>query len=50
MPAEVLPMGAAQGVIYIGDYYKDDIPQDVKDQLNDILQKLASGEIKINLD
>ncbi len=50
MPAEILPMGAAQGVIYIGEYYKDDIPQDIKDQLNNIQQKLASGEIKINLD
>jgi len=50
MPEEILPMGAAQGVIYISEYYKDDIPQDVKDKLDDILKKLASGEIKINLD
>ncbi len=50
MPEEILPMGAAQGVISIGEYYKDDIPQDVKDKLDDILKKLASGEIKIILD
>lgn len=50
MPEEILPMGAAQGVIYIGEYYKDDISQDIKDKLNDIQQKLAAGEIKIKLD
>ncbi len=50
MPEEILPMGAAQGVIYISEYYKDDIPQEIQDQLADILKKLASGEIKINLD
>ena len=47
MPEKILPMGAAQGVIYIGEYYKDDIRR-ISDKLNDIQQKLAAGESKSN--
>lgn len=46
---EVLKMGAAQGVVYIGDYYIN-VPQDVKDQLQKICDDLAAGKIKINLE
>lgn len=49
MPMEVLPMGAAQGVVFVGDYYLE-VDQAIKDQIDDIQKKLASGEIKINLD
>lgn len=49
MPMEVLPMGAAQGVVFVGDYYLE-VDQTVKDQIDAIQKKLASGEIKINLD
>ncbi|HHT44264.1 MAG TPA: BMP family ABC transporter substrate-binding protein [Fastidiosipila sp.] len=49
MPEEVLPMGAAQGVVYIGDYYIE-VPDEVKAELEAIYEKLASGEIKIDLD
>lgn len=45
---EVLKMGAAQGVVYIGEYYID-VPQDVKDQLQKICEDLAAGKIKIDL-
>ena len=49
MPMEVLPMGAAQGVVFPGEYYQE-VSQEIKDKLDDITKKLASGEIKINLD
>lgn len=45
---EVLKMGAAQGVIYIGDYYIE-VPEDVKTKIADIYAKLAAGEITITL-
>lgn len=45
---EVLKMGAEQGVVYIGEYYTD-VPSEVKDKLKSISEKLASGEIKIDL-
>lgn len=48
MPEEILPMGAAQGVVYVGDYYQD-VDQEIKDKLGEIQKKLASGEIKIDL-
>ncbi len=46
---QVLKMGAAQGVVYIGDYYIE-VPAEVKTQLEDIYKKLAAGEITITLD
>jgi basic membrane protein A len=49
MPMEVLPMGAAQGVVYIGDYYQK-VDKEIEDKLVEIAEKLGSGEIKINLD
>lgn len=45
---EVLRMGAAQGVVYIGDYYIE-VPEEVKTQLQEIADKLAAGEITIDL-
>lgn len=45
---EILKMGAAQGVVYIGDYYVE-VPEDVKSKLVEIKDKLASGEIIIEL-
>ena len=48
MPMEVLPMGAAQGVVFVGDYYQE-VSQDIKDQIDAIQKKLASGEIKVDL-
>lgn len=45
---KVLKMGAEQGVVYIGNYYLD-VPQDVKDKLKAISDKIASGEITIKL-
>jgi len=41
-------MGAAQGVIYIGDYYTA-VSDDVKAKIQDIYAKLAAGEIAITL-
>ncbi|HHU13509.1 MAG TPA: BMP family ABC transporter substrate-binding protein [Clostridiaceae bacterium] len=49
MPETILPMGAAQGVVYIGDYYID-VDDEIKAQLEEIYEKLASGEITIDLD
>ncbi len=46
---QVLKMGAAQGVVYIGDYYIE-VPAEVKTQMEEIYQKLAAGEITITLD
>lgn len=48
IPNEVIRMGAAQGVIYIGDYYIE-VPENVKTQLMEIYRKLAAGEITIDL-
>jgi basic membrane protein A len=45
---EVLKMGAAQGVIYIGNYYIE-VSEDVKTKIADIYAKLAAGEITITL-
>ncbi len=41
-------MGAAQGVVYIGDYYIE-VPAEVKTQMEEIYTKLAAGEITISL-
>lgn len=49
IPNEVIRMGAAQGVVYIGEYYID-VPAEVKAQLEDIYGKLAAGEITITLE
>lgn len=49
MPEQVLPMGAAQGVVFIDEWYQD-VPQEIKDQMNELVDKLASGEITIKLD
>lgn len=46
---EVLKMGAAQGVIYIGDYFTE-VSEDVKTKIADIYAKLAAGEITITLE
>lgn len=46
---QALPMGAQQGVVYIGEYYVE-VPEEVKTELAAIYEKLASGEIKIALD
>ena len=46
---QVLKMGAAQGVVYIGDYYIE-VPAEVKTQMEEIYTKLAAGEITITLD
>lgn len=48
VPSEVIRMGAAQGVVHVGPYYID-IDQAVKDQLQEICDKLAAGEITIDL-
>lgn len=48
VPKEIFRMGAAQGVVHVGKYYID-VPQDVKDQLQAICDKLAKGEITIDL-
>ena len=48
IPNEVIKMGAAQGVVYIGEYYIE-VPEEVKTQLMEIYQKLAAGEITIDL-
>jgi len=45
---KVLPMGAKQGVVFIGKYYNE-VPTDVKDKLKTIAEDLASGKIKIEL-
>lgn len=45
---QVIKMGAAQGVIFIGDYYTS-VPDDVKAKLQEIYAKLAAGEIEITL-
>ena len=50
IPNSVLPMGAAQGVVYIGDYYLENVDEAVKTELKAIYDKLAAGEIKINLE
>lgn len=49
MPMAILPMGVAQGVVGVGEYYLD-IDQDIKDKIQEIQDKLASGEIIIKLD
>lgn len=48
----VLKLGAADGVVYMGDYYPaaDGISDDVKSQIADTYNALASGEITITLD
>ncbi len=48
LPSEPIKMGAAQGVVYIGDYYTA-VSDDVKAKLADIYTKLAAGEITITL-
>ena len=48
MPMEILPMGAAQGVIFVGEYYLE-VSKEIKDQIDEIQKKLASGEIVVNL-
>ena len=48
IPSEPIKMGAAQGVVYIGDYYTT-VSDDVKAKLADIYTKLAAGEITITL-
>ena len=48
IPSEPIKMGAAQGVVYIGDYYTE-TSEEVKAQLADIYAKLAAGEITITL-
>ncbi len=49
IPNEPIKMGAAQGVIYIGDYYTE-VSDDVKAGINEIYAKLAAGEITITLE
>lgn len=49
LPEEVLPMGAAQGVIYIDEWYSD-VDQDVKDAMEQIVQDFIDGKITIDLD
>lgn len=46
---QALPMGAQQGVVYIGEYYVD-VDEAVKTEIMNIYEKLASGEITIDLD
>lgn len=46
---QVLKMGAAQGVIYIDNFYLE-VPEDVKTKIADIYAKLAAGEITITLE
>ncbi len=48
IPSEPIKMGAAQGVVYIGDYYTE-VSEEVKAKLADIYAKLAAGEITITL-
>lgn len=48
IPSEPIKMGAAQGVVYIGEYYTA-ASDDVKAKLADIYAKLAAGEITITL-
>ena len=49
MPREILPMGVAQGVVRVGDFYLD-VDQAIIDQIKEIENKLAKGEITISLD
>lgn len=49
IPNDILPMGAAQGVVSIGEYYVD-VPDEVKSELQNIYDKLKAGEITIKLD
>lgn len=49
LPMEVLPMGAAQGVIHFDDWYRD-IDQEIIDKMNEIVDAFVKGEITINLD
>lgn len=46
---QVLKMGAAQGVVYIGDYYIE-VPAEVKTRMEEIYAELAAGKITITLD
>jgi basic membrane protein A len=46
---EILYMGVNYGVIYMSDYFAD-IPEEVKAEMEDIMAKLAAGEIEISID
>lgn len=48
IPNDIIPMGAKQGVVHVGEYYIE-IPQEIKDKLQEINDKLAAGEITIDL-
>lgn len=50
MPMEILPMGVKQGVIYVDEYLGDKVPEEIQKQMVEIQEKLASGEITINLE
>lgn len=48
LPEAVLPMGAAQGVVYLDDWYID-VDQKVKDAMEQVIQDFVDGTIVINL-
>lgn len=49
LPDGIIKMGASEGVVYVGDFYID-VDQKIIDEIKDINNKLASGEIVIDLD
>ncbi|MDD2426624.1 MAG: BMP family protein [Eubacteriales bacterium] len=49
LPEAVLPMGAAQGVVLLDDWYTD-VDQEIKDQVEQIIQDFIDGKITISLD
>lgn len=48
---EIQVFGAADGVVYLSEWYNDDdVSDDVKQQINDIYKALVAGDIEISLD
>ena len=48
LPEKVLPMGAAQGVIYLDEWYIE-VDQEIKDAMDQIIQDFIDGTIEIDL-
>ena len=49
LPKEVIKLGAKDGVVALSEWYGD-VSDDVKTKAAEIIEKLAAGEITINLD
>ncbi|MDD2426622.1 MAG: BMP family protein [Eubacteriales bacterium] len=48
LPDGIIKMGSSEGVVYVGDFYLD-VDQAIVDEIRDINDKLAKGEIVIDL-